>query len=828
MNREGWSTGELATLLQAELHGSEEVVVSQVLTDSRRLSFPSETVFFSLKSFKNDGHRYIPELVNKGVRVFVVDHLPRIHREDAIYLVVSDTMKALHDAAKAWRSNFTYPVVGITGSNGKTVVKEWIHQLLNSSLRIVRSPRSYNSQIGVPLSLFHMRTGHQLGVFEAGISQVNEMAKLRDLIQPTWGIFTNIGDAHQEHFSSVELKLQEKLILFEGVRHLVYSSDSVQLHQAIQEKFGKSEVNLISWGENRDTSSLWIQDKSVHDSGIRVVTHWKGVLHAFELPFIDDASFENAMHCLTFALAFGMDAKMLAEKVQTLTPVAMRLELKKARGGSGVINDYYNSDPQSVRIALDFTGQQVQYDKRIVILSDIEQSGVDDETLYPRIAQMLKERRIDLLIGIGEYISKYANQFHIPAHFFANTEAFISEFQLFDFKDSIILLKGARTFAFEKIAQLLEERVHQTILEIDLSAVAHNFNYFRKQLLPETKIMAMVKAFGYGIGYHEIASVLAYHNVDYLTVAFADEGVALREAGIQTRIMVMNPGEESYDQILEHDLEPEIYSFSTLNSFYRAVQRSARHIQDLSLPIHIKVDTGMHRLGFDPKDMDRLSDELLVMPGIRVQSVFSHLAASDDLDQKEFTQQQLEAFKQASERLEKGLGYSVIKHILNSSGIHNYSSWQMDMVRLGIGLYGVSSMPMERSHLLRVSRLTTRISQLRNIPAGESVGYSRAFVATKNMRIATLPVGYADGIDRRLSNGVGEVCIRGQRAPIVGNVCMDMVMVDVSSISCVEGDEVEIFGEHISIYEFAERTGTIPYEVLTSISPRVKRVYFQE
>lgn len=828
MNKEGWTTGELAKVLNAELYGSSDIHIHQVLTDSRRLSFPTDTVFFALRSFKNDGHRYIPELFAKGVRVFVVDNIPQVHRSEAVFLLVKDTMDALHDAASAWRSAFHFAVLGITGSNGKTVVKEWVHQLLHHQFRIVRSPRSYNSQVGVPLSLFHMRSGHELGIFEAGISQIGEMEKLEKLIRPTWGIFTNLGDAHQEHFANKEIKLQEKLKLFEHAEHLIYCSDVEMVRNAILHKFQDAKVQLLSWGHQKEHSDIWIEKQRTKGAGTKLKVHWKSKALDVHLPFTDDASLENAMHALAFSLAFGVGPKVLLDGVKRLSSIAMRLELKKARNDSAVINDSYNSDPQSIRIALDFTGQQAQYSKKVVILSDLEQSGVDDAELYPMLAEMLEHRKIDLLIGIGDRISEFRSSFQIPAHFYPSTSAFVAELPLFDLGDSIILLKGARRFAFETIAHYLEERVHQTVLEINLSAVAHNLNYFRKLIRPETKIMAMVKAFGYGAGNYELANVLEYHNIDFLAVAYADEGVALRQAGITARIMVMNPSEESYEQILEYKLEPEIYSLSELYSFHRSVQHYSGEMQDLAVPVHVKVDTGMRRLGFEPEQMERVADEILAMPGIRVASVFSHLAASDDPSESAFTEAQISTFRDAAARLESGLGYVVIKHILNSSGIHNYPEAQFDMVRLGIGLYGISSVSWERHHLKRVSRLITRISQIKSISPGESVGYGRSFKAERSMKSATLPIGYADGIDRRLSNGAGEVWLNGQRAPIIGKVCMDMIMVDVTTIDCQEGDEVEIFGDHISIYEYAERTGTIPYEVLTSVSSRVKRIYFQE
>lgn len=824
----GWKVTDLATAMNGEVHGDAKLSVRQVLTDSRRLSFPEDTVFFALKSLKNDGHRYIPELFAKGVRVFVVDHLPQVHRGKATFIVVRDTLEALQLAAADWRSKFKLPVLGITGSNGKTVVKEWIYEVLESEFRIVRSPRSYNSQVGVPLSLFHIRKSHQLGVFEAGISQVGEMERLERMIHPEWGIFTNIGDAHQEHFPDRETKLNEKLNLFERSKHLIYSCDDEMVYNAIQSRYGSSAIKLVAWGRNAEVADLLILNQSENEEGTKLELKWKSSQMVVNLPFTDKASIENAMHALTFALAFGVGAKVLVDAIKRLSPVAMRLELKRAHRGSMLINDAYNSDLQSVRIALDFMRTQQQHQRKVVILSDLEQTGLEAKALYKQLAQMLEERSISMLIGIGEKITAHSSFFNMPSYFYSSTSNFLSELPIYDLANSLILLKGARHFEFEDIAHLFEERAHESVLEINLSAIAHNLNYYRKLLRPETKIMTMVKAFGYGAGYQQIANVLEYHNVDWLAVAYADEGVELRKSGIQSRIMIMNPSEESFDQVLEYNLEPEIYSFGTLRAFHRAVQHQTKGHAMNAVPIHIKVETGMHRLGFEASDMGKLVDEVLAMPGLRVATVFSHLAASDDPKEEKFTRGQIAKLNAAANELIEGLGYPVLKHILNSSGIHNYIDAQMDMVRLGIGLYGVTFVSWERHHLQRVSRLITKVSQIHILSPGDTVGYGRSFKAERTMKIATLPIGYADGIDRRLGNGRGEVWLNGQRTPIVGRVCMDMIMVDISTIDCREGDEVEVFGDHISIYEFAERTGTIPYEILTSISGRVKRVYYQE
>lgn len=824
----GWKASELTSVINGELHGKGDVHIRQVLTDSRRLSFPDDTVFFALKSLKNDGHRYIPELIAKGVRVFVVSEVPESLNSEVTYIRVDNTLDALQHAAANWRSRFSFPVLAITGSNGKTVVKEWIYELIHSEFRIVRSPRSYNSQIGVPLSLFHMRKSHQLGIFEAGISEVGEMAPLAKMIQPTWGVFTNLGDAHQEQFSDKATKLKEKLQLFEGVRHLIFSSEDDEVYLAIQSRFGDKNIKLVSWGRDESKSDLWIKKELESDGVTHLKLRWKSSKIDILLPFTDRASIENAMHSLTFALAFGVGPKILVDAVKRLAPVAMRLEVKRAHQQSVLINDAYSSDLQSLRIALDFLKTQQQYTRRVVVLSDLEQSGLDEKSLYKELIKMLEECEVSMVIGIGERISRAKAGFSMASHFYPDTSSFLADIGKHQMSDSAILLKGARRFAFEDIAHVLEEKAHDTVLEINLSAIAHNLNYYRKMLRPETKMMAMVKAFGYGAGYLQIANVLEYHNVDWLAVAYADEGVTLRKAGIETRIMVMNPGEDSFDQILEYNLEPEIYSFKTLRAFHRAVQSHSEGKFASAIPVHIKIETGMHRLGFEASDIGKLADELLAMPELRVATVFSHLAASDNPAEEKFTRSQIKILDSAADELVEGIGYPVLKHILNSSGIHNYIDAQMDMVRLGIGLYGVTSVSWERHHVERVSRLITKISQIHSINRGDSVGYGRSFIAEHSMRIATLPIGYADGIDRRLGNGRGEVWINGLRATIIGRVCMDMIMVDVTAIECDEGDDVEIFGDYISIYEFADRMGTIPYEVLTSISGRVKRIYYQD
>lgn len=825
MQNSGWSPVELAAIIEAEVYGKSSTQhIAQLLTDSRRLTFPAETAFVALRSLKNDGHRYIPDLIKRGVRFFITDHLPEVQSEQIVFLVVSDTLRALQKLAAEWRSRFEFPVVGITGSNGKTVVKEWLYQVLMPQFSVVRSPRSYNSQIGVPLSLFQLRSTHEIALIEAGISQVGEMDKLEEMIHPDWGIMTNIGTAHQEHFESIQLKLDEKLKLFQHAKHLVFCDDQPLVSEAIRRLY--SDKNLIAWSRYKESASVFLKSEKIKKGCVHWEVVWKGETYVWNVPLSDQASTENMMHSITFALEFGVSPEVIGEVVKGIEPVSMRLELKKARGNRSLINDTYNSDPESIRIALDFLAQQNQHPRKVVIMSDVEQSGVEELTFYKSLAEMLSERSVDFFIGVGPKMHEFKREFELPSAFYQSTSALISDLNLLPLQESCILIKGARSFEFEHIVNNLEEKVHQTVLEINLSALAHNLNHFRKLVKPETKLMAMVKAYAYGSGNAEIANILQFHKVDYLAVAYADEGVALRNAGITLPIMVMNADIEGFETMIEYHLEPEIFNFKSLQAFINTLHRMGKI--GSPHPIHIKLDTGMHRLGFEEPDTTALLNVLLASPDVRVASVFSHLAASDDDSELEFTKGQIEQFIRIAEFLEQGLGYGVLRHILNSSGISNYLNYQGDMVRLGIGLYGISPVFSERPHLRPVSKLRTIISQIRTIQAGDSVSYGRTFVANRTMKIGTIAIGYADGFRRSLGNGVADVYVNGNRCPVIGRVCMDMCMIDLTDVDAQEGDEVEIFGEHISVYEIADKAQTIPYEILTGISSRVKRVYYQE
>ncbi len=796
--------------------------ISRLLLDSRKVAYLEGTLFFAIKGLHHDGHRFIPDLYEKGIRHFVVTRLPenRFLLEEANFLIVKDTMKALQEIAAYHRSKFKIPTIGITGSNGKTIVKEWLNQLLKDDFEVVRSPKSYNSQIGVPLSVWQIDQRHEIALVEAGISQMDEMEKLEAVIKPTIGVFTNIGHAHGQHFAAKQEKVDEKLKLFKGVETLVYCLDHKMIHESIMNDESLKSAKKVTWSRYHQTD---VFVEKIEKSGRHVLIEllYKKETYQFQLPFTDEASVENILHCITLSLNLGIDPDKLLARVHNLNAVAMRLELKEGINNCSVINDAYSSDLESLQIALEFMGQQKQSRKRTVVLSDLLQTGRMQREMYEDVALLLKRNRVDRLIGIGNQISRFPDLFPMDSTFYAKTEDFLSEMSQLEFRDEIILIKGARAFHFEDISQILEQKAHQTVLEINLNALVHNLNTYRAALKPETKIMCMVKAFSYGSGSYEIANVLQFHRVNYLGVAFADEGLELRKAGITLPIMVMNPDESSFDSMTRYELEPEIYSLRALNLFEEAI--SYRREPEVFY-IHLKLDTGMHRLGFQEEEIEGLLENLKDQERIKIRSIFSHLAAADDPKEKEFTLQQIESFKKMSRKIMDEIDYPIDRHILNSSGIEHYSEHQFDMVRLGIGLYGVGSFP----ELMSVSRLKTTISQIKEIKKGHTVGYGRTFKAEEDMRIATLPIGYADGLNRKLGNGRSTLLIKGVEVPIIGTICMDMCFIDVSKVTVKEGDEVIIFGPEKPMQEMAKSIDTIPYEVLTSISRRVKRVYYQE
>lgn len=815
---------EIAHQIAANIIEVPDTDINWLLTDSRSLSFPSESLFFALKTTRNDGHNYIEELYEQHLHNFVVSELrPEFEKlNEAVFLVVDDTLKSLQLLAAKHRTQFQVPVIGITGSNGKTVVKEWLYQLLQTDFSITRSPRSFNSQIGVPLSVWAMNSNTELGIFEAGISEPQEMEHLQPIIQPTIGIFTNLGDAHQENFHSLKQKCEEKLKLFINADYLIYCSDNKLVEISIIQSDFKG--NLFSWGKS-DQAKMKILNIDKEINNTKVQFKFEGKTELLCIPFTDDASIENALQCVAVMFLLEYKFEEISKRILQLETVAMRLEVKEGVRDCLIINDSYNSDLNSLSIALDFLNQQATAKNlsKTLILSDILQSGQSTDELYQTVADLIKNKNIHRIIGIGSEISTQAQRFQfIEKYFFQTTDDFLKATFTRDFKNEIILLKGSRNYHFEQISEKIELIAHETILEVNLNALVDNLNYFRSKLRPETKMMCMVKAFAYGSGSVEVARTLQHHHVEYLAVAVADEGAELRREGIRIPIVVMNPEKGSFGMIFDNKLEPEIYSFRLLNSFIKA----AGKLGLIDYPIHIKIDSGMHRLGFEPQDMEQLLTQLKNQNQVKVRSVFSHLSGSDEAKFDVFTRQQISTFSICADQFSTTFSHYIMRHILNSAGIERFPEFQFDMVRLGIGHYGISSL--SDMNLKQVCALKTIILQIKNVKSGETVGYNRKGIINSDKRIAVLPIGYADGFDRKLGNGVGEVLINGQRAKVIGNVCMDLIMIDVTNIEANEGDQVEIFGDNLTISEVAEWLKTIPYEVLTSVSRRVKRVYFQE
>jgi alanine racemase len=807
--------------------------VQHLLLDSRRVGQPAGSLFFAIRGAQHNGHRYLPDLYQRGVRLFVVDRVAEIPGgksafPEAGFLLVEDSLAALQMLAARHRGQFDIPVFGITGSNGKTIVKEWLAQLLSSDELICKSPRSYNSQIGVPLSVWELNATHTLGIFEAGISERGEMAKLARIIQPTLGIFTNLGTAHDAGFSSAQEKVHEKMRLFESVDTLFYCRDHEIIHAAAQEVL--SPARTFTWSRHhlQDANvTVTVMQASAERTVVRVSLA-RPLLqeYTFTLPFADEPSVENALHGLSVLLWYAVPTAEIQHRLDRLVPVAMRLEMKQALNDCYVLDDTYNNDLAGLTLALDALARQPRRGQRTLILSDVLESGLPAEELYTRIAAQLPAHGVGRIIGIGPAISAHQNLFDaFQRVFFTTTEDFLETFQPEQFRHETILVKGARRFEFERIVAAFQQKIHGTVLEVNLDALVHNLNYYRARLAPGTRLMVMVKAFAYGSGSYEVANLLQFHRADYLAVAYADEGVELRQHGISLPIMVMNPSPDSFQKLRQYHLEPEIYSFERLHDYLRAAQ-------DQPLPaIHLKLDTGMHRLGFAEEDLDELCELLQKnAPQLRVASLLTHLAGADEEQHNEFSRQQLATFQRMTPRLEATLGYSTLKHALNSAGIVRFPEAHMDMVRLGIGLYGVEATGQDSAALRPVSTLRTTISQIKKLPPGQTVGYGRRGVAaTFERRIATLAIGYADGYDRRFGNGVGEVVIRGQQAPLVGSVCMDMCMVDVTHIPDARaGDSAIIFGEEMPLTELSKRIGTIPYELLTNVSERVKRVFIAE
>lgn len=822
-----YSLEKVTALIGARRFGNAEARIDWLLTDSRSLAFPETTLFFALRTPVGDGHKYIPDLYRRGVRNFVVGTVPDNYETDypdANFLRVLSPLKALQRLAERHREEYVLPVIGITGSNGKTVVKEWIYQLLMLSMNVTRSPRSYNSQVGVPLSVWLLDERSRIGVFEAGISQPGEMQALRAIIQPTIGVMTNIGPAHQENFSTIQEKCHEKLLLFKDAKVLIYNSDEPVVAESVHD-FGFGG-QLFGWSRKDENATVFVRAiEPTEDGKTRIAYFFNGTAAEYTLPFADEASIQNSITALCVCLYLGLTPADIARRMALLEPVAMRLEVVQGVRGCTLINDAYNSDAAALDIALDFMNRRAKEQAakgRTLILSDIFQTGIPAEELYAKVAEMLKSRGVERLIGVGPAISAAHTLFSIKKSFYPTSEALLESGELDTIHDEIILLKGARNFGFEQIAKALSLRVHETTLDVNLEAIAENLHFYRSFMKPETKLTCMVKASAYGAGSVEIAKTLQERGVDYLAVAVADEGAELRRAGITAGIIVMNPEMSAFGTLFEYELEPEIYSFNLLDALIRAARRQG--ITDF--PVHLKLDTGMHRLGFNPKTdipvlIDRLSHQRALIP----RSVFSHFVGADSDGFDDFSEKQFKLFDEASRTLQAAFPHKILRHICNSAGIERFPERHLDMVRLGLGLYGID--PIDNRVLHNVATLRTTILQIRDVPAGDSVGYSRKTVLDRPSRIAAIPIGYADGLNRHLGNRHGYCLVNGQKADYVGNICMDVCMIDVTDIPCREGDSVEIFGDALPVTVLSDLLGTIPYEVLTSVSNRVKRVYFQ-
>ena len=822
-----YSLEKVTALIGARRFGNAEARIDWLLTDSRSLAFPETTLFFALRTPVGDGHKYIPDLYRRGVRNFVVGTVPENYETDypdANFLRVLSPLKALQRLAERHREEYVLPVIGITGSNGKTVVKEWIYQLLMLSMNVTRSPRSYNSQVGVPLSVWLLDERSRIGVFEAGISQPGEMQALRAIIQPTIGVMTNIGPAHQENFSTIQEKCHEKLLLFKDAKVLIYNADEPVVAESVHDiGFGGQ---LFGWSRKDENATVFVRAiEPTEDGKTRIAYFFNGTAAEYTLPFADEASIQNSITALCVCLYLGLTPADIARRMALLEPVAMRLEVVQGVRGCTLINDAYNSDAAALDIALDFMNRRAKEQAakgRTLILSDIFQTGIPAEELYAKVADMLKSRGVERLIGVGPAISAAHTLFSIKKSFYPTSEALLESGELDTIHDEIILLKGARNFGFEQIAKALSLRVHETTLDVNLEAIAENLHFYRSFMKPETKLTCMVKASAYGAGSVEIAKTLQERDVDYLAVAVADEGAELRRAGITAGIIVMNPEMSAFGTLFEYELDPEIYSFNLLDALIRAARRQG--ITDF--PVHLKLDTGMHRLGFNPKTdipvlIDRLSHQRALIP----RSVFSHFVGADSDGFDDFSEKQFKLFDEASRTLQAAFPHKILRHICNSAGIERFPERHLDMVRLGLGLYGID--PIDNRVLHNVATLRTTILQIRDVPAGDSIGYSRKTVLDRPSRIAAIPIGYADGLNRHLGNRRGYCLVNGQKADYVGNICMDVCMIDVTDIPCREGDSVEIFGDALPVTVLSDLLGTIPYEVLTSVSNRVKRVYFQ-
>lgn len=834
-----YTVEKIASIIKGKIIGknNNNYIIKDLLFDSRLLFAPENTMFFALKSPSNDGHKYINDLYNKGVKVFVVEDLPdffhfvqndekyndNIEICDAIFIKVEDTLKALQQLTAYHRRQFDIPVIGITGSNGKTIIKEWLYQIFSPDFSVIRSPKSYNSQIGVPLSIWKMNDNHQLAIFEAGISRPNEMQKLQQIIRPKIGLFTNIGQAHGKNFKNIRQKIEEKLKLFKDVNILVYCLDNENLRDVIN----KLNIHTFTWSRKDKSANIFINKINKKEKNTIIRSIYQNRENQIVIPFTDDASIENAIHCWAISLLFKIPEDKIIKRMNHLNQVAMRMELKSGINNCMIINDSYNSDFNALTIALDFMNQQHHQKKSVVILSDILQSEFTEEDLYTKIAQLIKNKGVDLIIGIGEAISRQKDKFDIDKYFYFDTKDFLANYNLDSFHNQLILLKGARDFEFERISKILQEKAHETILEINFDNLVKNMNYYRSKLKKDTKLMVMVKAFAYGSGNFEISNVLEFHHADYLTVAYVDEGIELRKKGINLPIMVMTPEKNTFESIIKNNLEPDIHSFRSLSSLEDTINQLDTSLLK-PVGIHIKLDTGMHRLGFLPNEIDKLIERLKSNSNIKIQSIFSHFAGSDSPEFNDFSMKQIHVFEEGSSKITAAFPYKILRHILNTAGITRFTDYQYDMVRLGIGIYGIAPCKEDKGKLHNVVSLKSTIVNIKEYEEGETVGYGRHGVITRHSRIGIIPIGYADGLRRQLGNGKACFWVNGKPAPIIGNICMDLCMIDVTGIDCKEDDTAILFDENHHVEDIAKACDTIPYEILTGISQRVKRVYYQE
>lgn len=821
-----YTVEDIAAIIKVAAKVNPRQEISVLLTDSRSLTFPERTMFFALETRNNDGHRYMRDLYDKGVRNFVAKYVPEdmAGTDDANIFIVGDVVKSLQAISRAHRGRFSAPVIGITGSRGKTTVKEWLYQLLADDFNIVRSPRSYNSQIGVPLSIWEMDEDTTLGIFEAGISQPNEMTALQGIIKPNIGIITNIGSEHADGFASNKEKCDEKAILLRDCDCVIYCGDDPLISEAVADACIPAKE--IAWSTVDSDRPLFISTIIRHRENTRIEYSYLRQDGSVTIPFTAEADIQNAIHCLAVMLYLNRPADVTAARMETLSPVGTRIQVMEGVNNCLVVYDAYTSDLNSLAPALDFmVRRRTRSRSTTAIISDVMHETLEPSRLYREVSELLKSKGIERVIGIGEEISRHSRYFPADSRFFPSTSAFLAEVSAGDFERELILVKGAAQFHFDMIADMLEARQHETVLEVNLDAMVHNFNTFRSMLRPTTGIIAMVKASGYGAGSYELAKTLQSQGAAYLAVAVPDEGVGLRQAGITMPIMVLNPRVVNYKTLFAYNLEPEIYSFDLL----REIISEGEKYGMVDYPVHIKLDTGMHRLGFTEHDFPELLSLLKHQKAVKPQSLFSHLATADCPDLNEYTLRQLTTFDNWCSQIDKEFNHKIMRHILNSAGIIRFSDWQYDLVRLGIGLYGIPVLNDGSEDSLRqVSSLHTVIISIKEWPAGTKIGYGCKGCVDRMSRIATLPVGYADGIDRHLGNGGMRVWINGHRCPTIGNICMDACMVDVTDTDCEVGDRVEIFGDHIHVSELSDTLDTIPYEILTSVSNRVKRVYFRE